>query len=163
MNVTIVKQSDSLDALTTTTYKTASGTTSDATIAFTTTTATTTAYITSITVAETRNGAPQYTTWGRFYSAGDNNTYPVMIKSTAPGLSSLHTLSAFGNDSALGAQLLTWTVTLSNQCLSASGAVPLANVDNPVQTFTTTVTAINTAYNQYTSGDEFRRMWNLMG
>lgn len=161
MNVTLVKQSDGIDALTTTTYTTASGTTADATIAFTTTTATTTAFITSITVEQALNGAPQYTTWGRFFSAGDNNTYPVMIKSTAPGLSSSHSLSAFGNDSAVGAQRLTWTVTLSPFCLSAFEA--RAPVANPVQTFVTTVTALNTPYNQYTSLQEFQRMWNLQG
>ena len=168
MNVTISKNADSLNGVgVNSAYVTLSGTNSS-TIGFNTITPLTTAYITGITITKVDNvGTPGFQQVGQFFSLADVNSYPATI-STALSASGI-TLSAIGNDGANGVEVLTYTVTLSNKCLSADNTnldtvtAVFVNTSARTQSFTTTVTASNTPYLVWQSQAEHLRLWNLNG
>jgi len=62
---------------------------------------------------------------------------------------------------ANGAQILTYSITLSAQALS--GANVIINIDTPTQTLTTTITAYNTPYGAFSCFHEFERIWAING
>ena len=164
MNVIITKGVDAIDGVYTN-FTTASGTVTNPNIIFSTSTASTTAYITGITVGETRAGDPAYVAEppNFFFVAIDTNTYPTSV-SRALSASSI-ALSAIGRDGAIGDQVLTYTVSLSTSCLTQAGsAAPTTqsvDLSARTQTFTTTVNALNTPFGNRTSKAEHLRLWNL--
>jgi hypothetical protein len=180
MNVTIFKNGDSIDNYS---IYLSAGTVGlsalyDASINFMTATSATSAIITGIALSEQRAGAAGWQAIGQFFYPLDSNTYPGLVTTTLSGCSGL-SLSALGDASALGAQVLTYTVTLSSQAVTgdtgnvAPYSLVTVDLSARTQTFTTTICAQNipwptgTDVRQTTTGfvsqAEFNRLWNLNG
>lgn len=124
-----------------------------------------TAFVTGVTVSETKDGAPIFENGsvGSIFTA-TFPTFPVTVSKAGGSVVNTLTIpvTATGNPCALGAQTLTYTLTLSSKALSGNGTTAVTEtVSNSTATLNTVVTAVNTPFNGRVCKAEFSRLRNL--
>lgn len=124
-----------------------------------------TAWVTGIVYSDEKSGAPIFVGGGagQIWNIISSTTYPQILRfdgSSTAGSVNI-SLSAIGQECALGKQTLTYILTLSSQALSgdSAGGNVVVDVTNTTDiTLATSVTAINTPFNNRTCAAEHRRL-----